>query len=370
MRALHFSWTKIARLLGVSRQTLYRRLEEFGISCSDSSDISPDELDATLKTIKCDHPNDGEVMVQGHLTRLGIRVPRSQVRASIHRVDHVNVEQRKSRVVKRRQYNVDSPNSIWHIDGHHKLIRWRFVVHGAIDGFSRVVPYIVCANNNRASTVLAAFQGGVSRFGLPEKVRSDHGGENVDVWKHMLEMHNSDPRSVITGSSTHNERIERLWRDVHRSIVHFADLFKLLETEGTLDPLNEIDMFCLQYVFLPRIGKCLSDFQESWNNHPVSSEGNMTPYQLFAEGMQCAIELNAPTVTGVNSIQQVELISNEPIVVPEVAFVPCTSLTLQLQQSIFPLQSTSDHGKNVYQQTIELVGHHLINNCSNCTCST
>ena len=33
-RALKFSWIKIVRMLG-SRQTLYRRLEEYGISCSD-----------------------------------------------------------------------------------------------------------------------------------------------------------------------------------------------------------------------------------------------------------------------------------------------------------------------------------------------
>ena len=27
------------------------------------------------------------------------------------------------------------PNSLWHIDGYHKLIRWRIVIHGVIDGY-------------------------------------------------------------------------------------------------------------------------------------------------------------------------------------------------------------------------------------------
>ncbi len=31
------------------------------------------------------------------------------------------------------------PNSVWHIDGHHKLIRWGIVVHGMVDGFCRTV---------------------------------------------------------------------------------------------------------------------------------------------------------------------------------------------------------------------------------------
>ena len=28
-----------------------------------------------------------------------------------------------------RTYSVSGPNSLWHIDGHHSLIRWRLVVH-------------------------------------------------------------------------------------------------------------------------------------------------------------------------------------------------------------------------------------------------
>ncbi len=160
-------------MLGISRQTLYRRLEAYGIPCADQCAIPSSELDEMMKDIKRDHPNDCEVMIQGYLVGLGIRVPRSQVRASIHRVDHENTQLRRSHVVKRRQYSAECPNSLWHIDGHHKLIRRRFVVHAAIDGFSRAVPYIHCATHNRASTVLTAFENGVSRFGLPERIRSD-----------------------------------------------------------------------------------------------------------------------------------------------------------------------------------------------------
>lgn len=70
-----------------------------------------------------------------------------------------------------------------HCDSHHKLIRWRLVTHGAIDGFSHLIVCLTCANNNKAATVVAHFQVGVSKFGLPKQVQSDHGGENIDVWK-------------------------------------------------------------------------------------------------------------------------------------------------------------------------------------------
>ena len=50
-------------------------------------------------------------------------------------------------------YSVDGPNSLWHIHGNHKLIRWKVVIHGGIDGHSRTIVFIQCATNNRADTV-------------------------------------------------------------------------------------------------------------------------------------------------------------------------------------------------------------------------
>ena len=60
------------------------------------------------------------------------------------------------------KYFFPTPNSLWHIDSAHKLIRLKFVVHVAIDGKTRVIIYCKCENNNKAETVLAAFEDGVS----------------------------------------------------------------------------------------------------------------------------------------------------------------------------------------------------------------
>ena len=68
-------------------------------------------------------------------------------------------------------------------------------------------------------------------YGLPTKVRSDHGGENIGVWRLMIEEHESD-ECIIVGSSTHNVCIERLWRDVHRFvIIVYGNLFREMEAE-------------------------------------------------------------------------------------------------------------------------------------------
>lgn len=48
-----------------------------------------------------------------------------------------------------------------------------------------------------------------------------------------------------------------------------------------MDPLNDTDMFCLQYVYLPRINRRLTEFTDAHNNHAVSTKRNNSPAQLF-----------------------------------------------------------------------------------------
>ena len=152
------------------------------------------------------------------------------------------------------------------------------MVHGGIDGKTRTIIFLSCAPNNCASTVLCQFSNAVSTYGLPDRVCSDKGGENVDVWHFIYHTH-GNASAIIAGSSTHNERIERLWRDVYRCVSsNYYELFYELEEQQLLDPLNETDMYCLHFIFLPRINKHLKEFSESWNQH------NQTPYQLMLLG--------------------------------------------------------------------------------------
>ena len=70
-----------------------------------------------------------------------------RIRKSIARVDPVTSSIRWATVIA-RSYRVAGPNSLWHIDGHHSLVTWGFVIHGAIDGFSRLVVFLKCSTNN------------------------------------------------------------------------------------------------------------------------------------------------------------------------------------------------------------------------------
>lgn len=368
LRGLRLSWVKIARYLGISRSTLYRRLEEEGLShYTKYTDINDSDLDSIIAAIKQNHPNDGECLMTGHLAREGIIIPRAKLRASIHRVDPINTALRRSFVVRRRVYSVPGPNAVWHIDGHHKLIRWRFVTHGGIDGYSRTIVYLKCHDNNRADTVLSAFQDAVYDYGLPSRIRSDLGGENVDVWRYMIEQL-SDMSAVITGCSTHNERIERLWRDVYRSVgILFREVFFKLEDDELLNPLNEVDMFCLHLIFLPRINAALESFTESWNNHSISTRGtgNLTPNQLFIKG---ALEQNITPVIPSSSSGEFEgeqPTQRDHVHVPRSTFLPCILLKHQLDAIDYSGLDYFD--TTAYLQVSSTVGQHLSSGCYNCS---
>ena len=59
----------------------------------------------------------------------------------------------------------------------HKLIKWYFVTHGYIDGYSHLITYQQCANDNHTSTVFELFIKIIDHYGLPQKVRTDLGIE-------------------------------------------------------------------------------------------------------------------------------------------------------------------------------------------------
>uniref|UniRef100_A0A1A8AUB6 Integrase core domain-containing protein n=2 Tax=Nothobranchius furzeri TaxID=105023 RepID=A0A1A8AUB6_NOTFU len=301
---LDLSIPSISAVMGISKSTVKRALRENDISIRRSySSISDDQLDDIVGSIKITAPNIGSRMLKGRLRALGHCITWTRIWASLKRVDALGVATRATLVgcVVRRSYTVQAPLSLVHVDTNHKLIRYGFVIFGGIDGFSRKIMYLDASTDNKASTALGLFLGSVEKNGLPLRVRGDQGVENVDIARYMFT------------------------------------------------------------VFLPRLQLELCSFIHGWNNHPLRTEQNLTPNQLWeigrAQNPVCSAEHQQ------HDVEQCPAVVEDGEELPGVVVPPVTCpLTQQgledLRATINPNGPSDDYGRGLYISVVNYVELH------------
>jgi len=305
LRADHLSWKDIAILLDISPKVLrrWRRDNFMVVQDNKYTDITEHDLDKCLKNIMVLHRSRGEIICKGLLeSEFGVFVKWTTFRACILRVDPLGPWWRKFPRINRGLHQSPGPNYTWHLDSNHKLRSGKMVIHGCIDGFSRYIKYLVCCDNNRSITVLNLFRDCVQRDVVPQRIYTDQGGENIQVAHYMLATrgpgHHGD--TIMVGKSVHNQRIERLWRDINHITYMYKMYFHILSNQHNIDLDDPANRYVINRLFIPLINEELDETRRGYNQHKMrtmdrkSQSPNKAVQRLPQFGIQAPLHVLLP----------------------------------------------------------------------------
>ena len=132
----------------------------------------------------------------------------------------------------------------------------------------------------------------------------------------------------------------------------FYQLFSFLEECGKLDPLSDDDLYCLHFVYIPRIARALDAFRCGWNNHAITTEHCMTPLQLFTSGtLSHGAQYNSFHGDAGSSLQW----DASGVVVPAISSPLTPSQEDELRSLVNPLQESSNYAIELYEQVQQFV---------------
>lgn len=121
----------------------------------------------------------------------------------------------------------------------------------------------------------------VDKFGSPSRIRTDQGRENDSIVDYMILRRGRNRGSAITGKSTLNQCIKRLWRAIYQGVLaHYYELFSFVEDEGILDPLNDFYLAALHHVYLSKIQNKLDVWKRAWFQHRMRTTRSL-PIRLW-----------------------------------------------------------------------------------------
>ena len=360
----------------ISRRTLFKILKKLGLNRR--SQRSP--VTHVISKIRQLHQRGLNNLGYRQLWRIlnvehGLSVSQMTVRNILRVHDPEGVALRTGHRLRRRKYANKGPNYVIHIDGYDKLKPFGIAIHGAVDGFSRKILWLVAGPSNNDPRQVAYHYINLLRETqrVPRLIRSDCGTENgiIENIQIALRMNDNDSHSGFAsfskGRSTSNQRIEMIWSILKRPFTQFwRNFFKDMVDENLLDNTDPIHIQCIRFCFLGVIQRYLDSFRRHWNSHRLRSQRHSEvvtgiPDVLYQQPLLFGtFDFSSPLPCDLEVLGQIEARYTE---VPE-RFGCCedfrrlVSIVTYGDLQRFRVISTPEDAKAVYRFILELLNEY------------
>ena len=170
---------------------------------------------------------------------------------------------------------------------------------------------------------------------------------------------------MLVGSSVHNQRIERLWRDMHRCVTSmYYRLFYFLEHNELLNPTSTLHLFALHYIYIPSTSQGLQQFLEAWHHHGMRQSVDRLPtkqdhyvfgilvYLLWTFFYIVTETYGVDSGLGVTSD---ETDDEEGVEIPATELDILPEQISELQSTVDPLGESEEFGVDLLMETVEIL---------------
>jgi hypothetical protein len=193
-------------------------------------------------------------------------------------------------------FHSDGPDEVWSVDGHDKIKRWGFRIHGCVDVYSRYMVWLRVGKSATACDVLSYYLDAIEEIAekrllfadctcyfylfsltvaIPQTVQADRGTETVELFGVHTTFHDFTPNGSFDdcwkyGKSVHNQKIECFWSQlVKQWIQRWRDEFRSLESENLWTLGDNNDNMAILYIYMPIVRREVESHREEYNSYPM-----------------------------------------------------------------------------------------------------
>ncbi|KZT52387.1 hypothetical protein CALCODRAFT_531300, partial [Calocera cornea HHB12733] len=272
----------------LSQKTIWRRRQEWEITRARQQRHDFESLRPYIEEIIASKKNAGVRRLKAYLRGDGVEASEHLIASYVRTFHPEEVERRKARRLKRKQFWSPGPFALLAVDQHDKWKRFGLFLHLGMDPFSGYITWckVWCSNKNPI-LICSYFVEMMRRFqAIPLLTQSDPGTENYGIsnaqcylrWLLDPACVNRSQHRWMRGHS--NIKPEIKWGQLRREFTaSYEDLFQYGVTQGWYDVNVVIDKYVFRWLAVPFMQAELDDYVRIHNTtRPRADKNKLLPH--------------------------------------------------------------------------------------------